>query len=91
MCPQAVKFARKNSKNRNWENVFNGGATTSGRMDKQMPTLDSARQSGPESISHELKIGKVAGCFSQRSRNQQPWDKMEDTAGLGIVLPTLFE
>ena len=37
------------------------------------------------------KIGKVAGCFSQRSCNQQPWDKMEDTAGLGIVLPTLFE
>jgi len=37
------------------------------------------------------KIGKVAGCFSQRSRNQQPWDKMEDTPGLEIVLPTLFE
>ena len=26
-----------------WENVFNGGATTSGHMDKQRPRLDSAR------------------------------------------------
>jgi len=91
MCQQVVKIARRNSENRNWDNVFNGGATTGGRMDEQMPPLDSACQPGPESISHELKIGKVAGCFSQRSRNQQPWDKMEDTAGLGIVLPTLFE
>ena len=37
------------------------------------------------------KIGKVAGCFPQRSHDQQPWDKMEDTAGLGIFLATLFE
>jgi len=29
--------------------------------------------------------------FSHRSSNQQLWDKMEDTAGLGIVLPTLVE
>jgi len=72
MCPQAVKFAQRNSENWNWENVFNGGATTRGRMDERMLPLDSARQPGPESISHELKIRKVAGCFSQRSRNQQP-------------------
>jgi len=93
-----------------WENVFNGGATTSGHMDKRRPQLDSAHQTGLESTPYEpsdcscdvstggqvcwggiLKIGKVAGSFSQWSCNQQPWDKMEDTAGLGIVLPTLFE
>jgi len=89
-----------------WENVFNGGATPSGRVDKQRLQLDSARQTCLGNTSHEpsdhrcggevcwggiLKIGKVAGCFSQWSRNQQPWDQMEDTAGLGIVLPTLFE
>jgi len=35
------------------ENVFNGEATMSGRMDKQRPQLDSARQIGLRSHSHE--------------------------------------
>jgi len=37
-----------------WENVFNGGATTDGRMDKWRPRLDSARQIGLICISHEV-------------------------------------
>ena len=93
-------------KSENRENIFNGGGRTSGPTDQWRPQLDSVRQTGLGNTSHEPsdhrcggevcwggipKIGKVAGCFSQWSRNQQPWDKMEDTAGLGIVLPTLFE
>ena len=37
-----------------WENVFNGGATTGGRMDKQKPRLDSARQIGLRRVPHEV-------------------------------------
>jgi len=37
-----------------WENVFNGGATTSGRMDKRRSQLDSARQIGLRCTSHEV-------------------------------------
>jgi len=54
MCQQAVKFAGRNSKNRNWENVLNGGATTSGHIDEQRPQLDSARQICPECKSPEV-------------------------------------
>jgi len=32
-----------------WENVFNGGTTTGGHMDKRRPRLDSARQIGLKS------------------------------------------
>jgi len=44
MCPQVVKFARRISENQNRENVFNGGATTSGCMDERRPQLDSVPQ-----------------------------------------------
>ena len=37
-----------------WENVFNGGATTSGHMDKWRPRGDSARQIGLRCTSHEV-------------------------------------
>jgi len=53
MCQQAVRFAGRNFENQNWENVFNGGATTSDRMDKWRPQLDSARQICPGCMSHE--------------------------------------
>jgi len=36
------------------ENVFNGKATTSGRMDKRRPRLDSPRQIGLSSHPHEI-------------------------------------
>ena len=54
MCEQVVKFAGRNSENRKGENVFNGGATTSGRMDKGRPQLDSARRIGLRSYPHEF-------------------------------------
>ena len=72
-------------------NVFNGGATTNGSMDEWMPPLDSARRTGLESSSNELQIRKVGGCFSHRSRTHQRWDKMEDIAGLGIILRTFLD
>jgi len=54
MCQQVVKCAQWNSENRTRENVFNGGATTSGRIDKRRPQLDSARQIGSKSHPHEI-------------------------------------
>ena len=36
------------------ENVFNGGATTSGRMDERRPLLDSACQMCLRCMSHEV-------------------------------------
>jgi len=36
------------------ENVFNGGTTTGGRMDKWRPQLDSARQIGLRRVPHEV-------------------------------------
>jgi len=53
MYQQVVKFAGRNSENRNWENVFNGGATTCCHMDKRGPALDSARQIDLGSTPHE--------------------------------------
>ena len=50
---EMVRFAGRNSENRNRENVFNGGATTSGRIDERRPQLDSARRICPECMSHE--------------------------------------
>jgi len=41
-------------KSEKWENVFNGGATTGGRMDKRRLRLDSARQIGLRSHPHEI-------------------------------------
>ena len=41
-------------KSEKWENVFNGGATTSGRMDKWRPRLDSARRICLGCMSHEV-------------------------------------
>jgi len=43
----------RNSENRNPENVFNGGGTTGGHMDKRRPQLDSARRIGLRSYPHE--------------------------------------
>jgi len=63
MCEQVVKFAGRNSENRKGENVFNGGATTSGRMDKGRPQLDSARQIGLSSHPHEI-LTLVDHCLS---------------------------
>ena len=54
MCEQVVKFAGRNSENRNQENVFNGGDTTSGRKDKRRAQLDSARRIGLRSHPQEI-------------------------------------
>jgi len=40
-------------KSEKWENVFNGRATTSGRMEKWRPQVDSARRIGPGSAPYE--------------------------------------
>jgi len=37
-----------------WENVFNGGATTSGCMDERRPPLDSACLMCLRCMSHEV-------------------------------------
>jgi len=39
---------------RKWENVFNGGATTSGCIDKCRPRLDSMHQIGLRCLSYEV-------------------------------------
>jgi len=54
MCQQVVKFAQRNSEIRTWENVFDGRATTSGRIDKWRPQLDSACRIGLKSHPHEI-------------------------------------
>ena len=41
-------------KSEKWENVFNGRATTGGRMDKRRLQLDSKRQIGLKSHPHEI-------------------------------------
>jgi len=49
-----------------WENVFNGGATTSGRMDKQRPQLGSARRIGLGSMPHESFDCSVDGFMGDK-------------------------
>jgi len=39
---------------RKWENVFNGGATTSGCIDQWRPQLDSMHQIGLRCLCHEV-------------------------------------
>jgi len=54
MSQQVVKLARRDSENRTRENVFDGGATTSGRIDKRRLQLDSPRRVGLKSHPHEI-------------------------------------
>jgi len=63
MCQKVVKSAEGNSKNRNQENAFNGEATTSGRMAKQRPPLDSARRIRPGSAPQESSDCSVDGLY----------------------------
>jgi len=64
-----------------WENVFNGGATTSGCMDKWRPQLDSARQIGIGSTPHKssdcgvdvLTGGEV--CWA-KIRKSEMWENV---------------
>jgi len=52
---------------RKWENVFNGGATTSGRMDKRRPRMDSACRIGLRSHPHESSDCRVDGLYGGQS------------------------
>jgi len=76
-----VKFAGRNSENQKWENVFNGGATTSGRMDKRKPLLDSERRIGLRSnLTNHLTVvlmvfmgDKVVGAEFRKS---EKWENV---------------
>ena len=46
-----------------WENVFNGGRTTSGRVDKQRPQLDSTRRICLGSGPHKSSDCSVDGLY----------------------------
>ena len=62
-----VKFAERNSENRNWDNVFNGGVTTSGRLDKRRPQVDSAHRIGLRSQPCESSDCSVDGLYGGQS------------------------
>jgi len=59
-----------------WENVFNGGATTSSRMDKQRPRLDLAHRIGlrshlPDLLTVVLMYEQVVKFAGQHSENRK--------------------
>jgi len=69
----------RNSEKQNWGNVFNGGATTSGRMAKQRPQLDSACRIGlrshpPESSDYSVDVstgGEICWAEFRKSEKQE--------------------
>ena len=78
LLPQQT-FAGRNSENWNRENVFDGGDTTSGRMDKWRPQLDSAHRICPGCMSHEALTvvvdvptgGELAGRKSENRKGSR--------------------
>ena len=61
------KRVGRNSEIGNGENVFNGGATTGGRMDKRRPQVDSARQIGLRSQPRESSDCSVDDLYGGQS------------------------
>ena len=53
-------------KSEKWENVFKGGATTGGRMDKRRPQLDSAHRIGLRSLLKNLLTVVLMGFMGDK-------------------------